>query len=148
VEIKGKDLVEKVQYCETFNECTNTNIQKVFELILSTAVKNNLPQEDLPEMLYFISDMEFDFCTNDAQMTNFEYAKKLFEDHGYTLPRMVFWNVQSRNRQQPVKMNDKGVILVSGCSPRIFTMVASGQFDPAVFMKEVLLSERYAPVCA
>jgi hypothetical protein len=81
-------------------------------------------------------------------MTNFEYAKKLFEDHGYTLPRMVFWNVQSRNRQHPVKMNDKGVILVSGCSPRIFTMVASGQFDPAVFMKEVLLSERYAPICA
>ena len=45
-------------------------------------------------------------------------------------------------------MNDKGVILVSGCTPRIFSMVANGQFDPAAFMKEVLLSERYAPVCA
>ena len=83
-----------------------------------------------------------------ASRQNFEYAKKLFEDHGYKLPQVVFWNVQSRNQQQPVKMNEQGVILVSGCTPRLFSMVASGQFDPAVFMKEVLLSKRYEPICA
>ena len=148
VEIKGNDLVEKVRYCETFNEVANTSIQKVFELILSAAVKNKLPQEDLPETLYFISDMEFDWCTQDAGLTNFEYAKKLFEAHGYRLPKVVFWNVQSRNRQQPVSMNERGVILISGCTPRIFSMVAGGKFDPVLLMKEVLLSERYAPVCA
>lgn len=148
VEIKGRDLVEKVRYCVGFNECANTNIQKVFELILSTAVKNKLPQEEMPETLYFISDMEFDCCANDADLTNFEYAKKLFEDHGYKLPRVVFWNVQSRNQQQPVSMNEQGVILISGCTPRIFTMVASDQFDPVELMKEVLLSKRYEPICA
>ena len=148
VEIKGKDLVEKVQYCETFGECANTNIQKVFELILSTAVKNRLPQEELPETLYFISDMEFDCCTNGAGLTNFEHAKKLFESYGYQLPKVVFWNVQSRNRQQPVSMNEQGVVLISGCTPRIFSIVANGKFDPLQLMKEVLLSERYAPICA
>ena len=148
MEIKGQDLVEKVRYCESFNECSNTNIQKVFELVLSAAVRNKVPQAEMPETLYFISDMEFDCCTVDSGLTNFEYAKKLFEDHGYRLPQIVFWNVQSRNDQQPVSMNDKDVILVSGCTPRIFTMVANGQYDPAAFMKEVLLSERYAPVCA
>ena len=148
VEIKGWDLVEKVQYCASFNEAANTNVLKVFELILATAVKNRIPQGEMPEILYFISDMEFDRCAYDAQLTNFEYAKKLFEDHGYILPKMVFWNVQSRNRQQPVRMNEEGVILVSGWSPRIFKMVAGGQFDPAAFMREVLLSERYATVCA
>ena len=148
VEIRGKDLVEKVQYCETFNECANTNIRKVFELILSTAVRNRLPQEELPETLYFISDMEFDFCAKDAGLTNFEYAKKLFERYGYRLPKVVFWNVQSRNQQQPVHMNEQGVILISGCTPRIFSMAANGKFDPVLLMKEVLLSERYAPICA
>ena len=148
VEIKGKDLVDKVRYCKTFNECANTNIRKVFELILSTAVKNKLPQEELPETLYFISDMEFDSCANDAGLTNFEYAKKLFETYGYRLPKVVFWNVQSRNEQQPVHMNEQGVILISGCTPRIFSMAAGGKFDPVLLMKEVLLSERYAPICA
>lgn len=148
VEIKGKDLVEKVKYCETFNECANTDVQKVFELILSTAVKNRLPQEEMPKTLYVISDMEFDCCARNAELTSFEHAKKLFEDYGYRLPNVVFWNVQSRNRQQPVSMNEQGVILVSGCTPRIFSMVANGRFDPVLLMKEVLLSERYAPICA
>ena len=148
VEIQGRDLVEKVQYCETFNECANTNIQKVFELILSTAVRNRLPQKELPETLYFISDMEFDSCANGSGLTNFEYAKELYEKHGYKLPKVVFWNVQSRNQQQPVRMNEQGVALISGCTPRIFSMVAGGKFDPVLQMKEVLLSERYAPICA
>ena len=148
VEIKGQDLVEKVLYCESFNEVANTDIEKVFRLILSAAVKNALPQEELPKTLYFISDMEFDGAVCNAETTNFEHAKKLFEDYGYKLPQVVFWNVQSRNRQQPVSMNEQGVILVSGCTPRIFSMVANGKFNPVEQMKEVLLSERYAPICA
>ena len=40
VEIKGRDIVDKARYCETFNECANTNIQKVFELVLNAAVRN------------------------------------------------------------------------------------------------------------
>ena len=107
-----------------------------------------MPQKELPETLYFISDMEFDCCADNAELTSFEHAKKLFEDHGYKLPQVVFWNVQSRNRQQPVSMNEQGVILISGCTPRIFSMAASGKFDPVLLMKEVLLGERYAPVCA
>ena len=148
VEIKGRDLVEKVEYCRSFDECENTNLQKVFELVLDTAVRNRLPQEELPETLYVISDMEFDSCAENAEMTNFAYAKKLFDDHGYRLPQVVFWNVQSRRRQQPVRMNEQGVILISGCTPRIFSMVANGQYDPVTLMREVLMSERYAPVCA
>ncbi len=33
VEIKGKDIYEKVKYCETFAECANTDIQAVFDLV-------------------------------------------------------------------------------------------------------------------
>ena len=123
VEIKGRDFAERIRYCKTFNEVTNTNIQRVFELILRTAIKNRLPQSEMPETLYIISDMEFDSCTRDADMTNFEYAKELYKKYGYKLPKIVFWNVQSRNRQVPVKKNEQGVVLVSGNSPQIFSMV-------------------------
>ena len=148
VEIKGQDIVDKARYCETFNECSNTNIQKVFELILNAAIKNHVPQEELPSTLYIISDMEFDYCTNDASLTNFEYAAKLFERAGYKLPNVVFWNVSSRNQQQPVTMNELGVALVSGCSPRIFSMVMEGSLDPFTYMLSVIGSERYAPIAA
>lgn len=148
VEIKGKDIFEKVRYCHQFNEVANTNIQRVFELVLKAAVKNHVPQEEMPSKIFIISDMEFDYCTEDCSLTNFEYAQKLFSEHGYQLPDLVFWNVSSRNRQQPVKINDQGVALVSGCNPRIFSMLKAGILSPYAFMLDVLGSERYAAIVA
>lgn len=148
VRIKGENIFEKVRYCCSYNEVANTNVRKVFELILRAAVKNKVPQSQMPSTLYIISDMEFDCCAKGADITNFEYAKRLFAEAGYQLPRVVFWNVQSRNRQQPVTMNEQGVALVSGCSPRIFGMVTGGNLSPMGYMLEILGAERYAKIAA
>ncbi len=148
VEIKGADIVEKVRYCRSFNEVADTNLQAVFELILRAAVLNHVPQDELPSAVYIISDMEFNSCTRDASLSNFEYAKDLYASHGYKLPRVVFWNVESRNRQQPVKMDEKGVALVSGFTARIFSQVMDGDMDPYKYMMKVLGSGRYAQITA
>ena len=148
VEIKGRDIVEKVRYCKTFDECADTNLQKVFELILRTAVLNRLPQSELPSTLYIVTDMEFNRCTRDASLTNFEYARQLFHSRHYALPRVVFWNVQSRSEQQPVKRNEQGVALVSGCTPRIFSQVMSGEMDPYTNMVNTVCTERYEVIRA
>ena len=102
----------------------------------------------MPEKLYIISDMEFDCCAGNAKVTNFENAKAEFERHGYKLPQIVFWNVNSRNCQQPVKVNDRGVALVSGCSPQIFSMLKEGDLEPYRFMMSVLSSERYERIAS
>ncbi|WP_029319623.1 DUF2828 family protein [Butyrivibrio sp. AE3004] len=148
VEIKGRDIVEKVRYCMGFNECSNTNIEKTFMLILRTAVANRLTQADMPEKLYIISDMEFDYCSGNAEATNFEHAKAEYARYGFKLPQIVFWNVNSRNIQQPVKMNDQGVALVSGCSPQIFSMIKEGNLEPYKFMMSVLMATRYERIAS
>ena len=148
VEVKGRDIVEKLRYCMSFDECANTDLQRTFDLILKTAIQNRAKQEELPEKLYIISDMEFDYCANHAEMTNFEYAKKKFAKYGYKLPQLVFWNVESRNLQQPVTKNEQGVALVSGTSPQIFSMLSEGILDPYFFMLKTLSSERYERICA
>ena len=148
VEIKGGDIAEKVRYCAGFHEVANTNLQGVFELILKTAVKHGVDQEALPKKIYIVSDMEFDCCMDNTDTTNFEYARSMFEQHGYRLPQVVFWNVASRNTQQPVTKNEQGVALVSGCTPRLFSMVAGGVASPYTIMREVIESERYAPISA
>ena len=148
VRIKGKDFVDRVAYCRSFNEIANTNIQAVFMLILNTAVEYNMTQADMPELIYIISDMEFDSCAEGAGLTNFEFAKQQYESHGFRLPQIVFWNVQSRQQQVPVKINDRGVALVSGTSPVIFKMAMSNEMDPYHFMMKVIGSERYAPITA
>ena len=148
VEVQGRDIVDKLTYCVSFNECANTDLQRTFDLILKTAIQNKAKQEEIPEKLYIISDMEFDCCANHAEMSNFECAKKKFAKHGYRLPQIVFWNVNSRNQQQPVTKNEQGVALVSGASPQIFSMLSEGILDPYSFMLETLSSERYERICA
>ncbi len=148
IEIKGRDIVEKVRYCMEFNECNNTDIEKTFKLMLKTAVENKLSQADIPEKLYIISDMEFDSCAGNAEATNFEHAKATYAKYGFKLPQIVFWNVNGRSKQQPVKMNEQGVALVSGCSPQIFSMLKDGNLEPYKFMMSVLSSARYERIAA
>ena len=148
LEIKGDNFIEHLEYLLTFNKVAGTNIEALFDLILNCAIKNKLPQEELPETLYIISDMEFNACIHNASMTNFENAKLRFEACGYKLPKIIFWNVASRNRNQAVEMNEEGVALVSGCSPRLFSMATSGELSPYKMMMEVLSSKRYENIKA
>jgi len=148
VKIEGRDIAEKVRYCSQFGEVANTDLRKVFELILNAALKNGVPSEELPKRLYIISDMEFDNCVEGGDITNFEYARKLFHDNGYELPQVIFWNVASRNRQVPVRKNDVGAALVSGFTPRLFSMMTQGELSPYAFMMDVLSKERYRDISA
>lgn len=151
VEIKGEDILDKVRYCCGYNEVANTDIQQVFELILNAAKRNRVPQEELPKKLYIVSDMEFDCCAKGADLTNFAYAHRLFKEAGYRLPDVVFWNVASRHRQQPVTMNEQGVALVSGCTPRLFSLIAGDDLaalTPYQIMLDILGSERYEKIAA
>ena len=148
IEIQGETFADRLRYVANFNEIADTNLEAVFDLILNAAVRNNVPQEELPSTLYLISDMEFNCCVRNADATNFENAKAKFAAYGYQLPKIVFWNVQSRNIQQPVTQNEQGVALVSGCTPRIFSMVSDGVLSPLGYMMEVLGAERYGKIAA
>ncbi len=148
VEIKGTDLYEQVRYAASHNEVANTNIQKTFEVLLEAAITKGAKQNELPDTLYIISDMEFDVCTQDASLTNFQYAKALYAQHGYQLPKLVYWNVASRAQQMPVTMNEVGTALVSGCNPRLFEMILQDNLNPYMIMRQVLDAERYARIVA
>lgn len=111
---------------------------------IETVAKYKIPVKST----YLISDMEFNACVRNASVSNFASAKRRFAEHGYRLPQIVFWNVASRNSNQPVTKNEQGVALVSGCTPRLFSMVTSGDLSPYSVMMEVIESERYAKISA
>ena len=143
IKINGNNFVEKARHVASFCQIANTNLEAVFDLILSTAVKYHLKQKEIPDRLLIISDMEFDMCVANAKVSNFENAKNKYAKYGYNLPQVTFWNANSLSRQQPVKLNEQGVILVSGSSPNIFDMVIQGDINPYEFMLKVINSERY-----
>ena len=144
---KCKSLREKIEVALRYNEVANTNVKAVFELILKTAVKSKMKQSDLPQNVLIISDMEFDTCGGRALNERlFETIGREYAKHGYKLPRLVFWNVNSRTGTIPVKENDLCVALVSGFSANIAKMVLSGKTDAYECLLEQLNSDRYAPI--
>ncbi|MCR5322775.1 MAG: DUF2828 family protein [Lachnospiraceae bacterium] len=148
IELKGKTFADRLRYAASFSEVANTDLEAVFDIILKTAVDHKVSQDELPARLIIISDMEFDACVQNASMVNFKNAEKKYAEKGYKLPEIVFWNVASRNRQQPVKQNEQGVALVSGVTPRLFSMIAGGELSPYKFMMDIINGERYAKIAA
>ena len=92
--------------------------------------------------------MEFDACVDDASKTVFERARKRYAACGYRLPKVVFWNVAARHAHVPVTQNEQGAALVSGVTPRIFSMVAGNAASPYDLMLEILSGERYRKITA
>lgn len=122
----------------------NTDIAKVFDLILDTAVASGASQDEIPAKIIIVSDMEFDEGTGRADETIFEKARKKFQSYGYKIPNVVFWNVDSRNANTPVRHNEQGVALVSGLTPQIFKQILLKEFTtPLDMMLETLYDDRY-----
>lgn len=141
VKIKGKSLREDLDILGKYDECSNTNIKAVFELILKTAKENKMKQEDLPKNILVLSDMEFDSGARNIPLMS-EVAQ-LYAESGYELPKLCYWNICSRSNAIPVKENKNGIVLVSGFSPAVIKMVLSAKIDPYEALVETLNGERY-----
>lgn len=149
---KCKTLFDKLRTCNAYDECSNTNIEATFDLVLKTAVQNNLSQEEIPNLL-IVSDMEFDGATtigwrgDESQyVTLFQHIEDKFKAHGYKLPKLIFWNVMSRTGTIPMKENAAGVGLVSGFSTNVVKAVLSDELDPYTAIVKILNSSRYEAV--
>jgi hypothetical protein len=123
----------------------NTNLVAAFEKILSTARANNVPQEEMPETLLILSDMQFDQCVRHDDSALQSLARQ-YEVAGYNLPKVVFWNLQARDNA-PVNFDQTGTALVSGFSPSILKAILANdmeQFTPRSIMLKTIMNDRYA----
>ena len=136
-EVKGKTIREKINNIPSI--IANTDIDKAFELLLTTAEENGLNQTDLPSHILIISDMEFDEGTYTEEGTNFEGWKKAFKRVGYKLPKIIFWNVAGNVRGLPVTKFDNDVAMVSGFSTNILeNLLTLKEYNPVDVMLEKL----------
>ena len=106
---------------------------------------NELRQNDLPKSVIIFSDMEFDVCG--GKRTNYEVIKEKFEAAGYEAPRIIFWNLNGRIGNLPVRYNEQWTALVSGFSPSIMTSLLGGEvMSPLKIMMDILNSDRYRDI--
>lgn len=140
VKLAPGTLYDKVLQTKAYDECSNTDIAKVYKLLLKVALSNKVKPEDMIKRVIIISDMEFDYAVDN--MSTFESFKEMYTLAGFEMPELVFWNVASRNGTLPVTMNEKNVKLISGSSNKVMDIVMNNiTKDPYQFMLEAL--ERY-----
>lgn len=152
VEITGTNLREKYNSIMSKSIVDDTNLEAAFELILDRAVRNHVAPDEMPMSLVVISDMQINHCVNgvnNGRMTFFDDMKLRFEAAGYTIPHVVFWNVNAQNPTFHAAKDSAGVSLVSGYSPAIFkTVMDNLNKTPMDLMLEVLNSDRYKDIAA
>lgn len=142
--IKGHDLVSKVLNLMKADWGMNTNLEATIELVLERAIMFDIVADDMPTHLIIISDMEFDACARYDESV-FKMINRRFEEAGYKMPSIVFWNVNGRVGNVPVNKRDKGVLLVSGASQNVVNFILKKSYDDLMgLVREVVDSERYS----
>ena len=145
-EIKGKDLWTILRNMDMSGWSMDTNLEAAFEKVLNTCVENNLSQEEVPASIIVISDMEINRCEHSG-WSFYEAMQNRYRTHGYEIPNVVFWNVNSRSDVYHADSQRKGVQLVSGQSASTFnTLMKSIGMTPTEYMLSVINSERYQPI--
>lgn len=141
--LKGETLAQKISSLDYNDWGSSTNLKGAFEHVLEIGVKNHVAPDDMPKSLIVISDMEIDYC-GDRSWTFYDQMKDLYANNGYTIPNIVFWNVNSRHDVFHADKNRRGVQLCSGQSVTVFKqLLESIGLNPVEMMMKVVNSERY-----
>lgn len=144
--LNGK-LNDRYRQLQSADWGMSTNLEAVFNLVLNQAVKFNLPESEMPTTILIMSDMEFNSATR-ARNSALDMIRENYESAGYKMPKLVFWNIQSRNGGNfPVQVGDNGTALVSGFSPAILKSLLTGEdMSPIGIMNKTVHSARYEAI--
>lgn len=140
------DLKSRYRQLERAEWGMSTNLEATFDMVLEQAIKHNVPAEEMPTCILIMSDMQFNAAT-ELRYTAIEMIKAKYKNADYEMPKVVFWNLASRNDNFPVTADENGTALVSGFSPSILKTVLTGNaMNPVQIMLDTLNTPRYEPI--
>lgn len=163
VEFNGIDIYDKFCRARQADWAMNTNIEAVFNLLLTTALREGVKKSEMPETLYIFSDMEFDRCITTGPASRDRYGSytsprisseshmetllegiaRKWAANGFELPRVVFWNLNARHENIPA-MGGR-FSYVSGFSMSMVEQILGGE-DGYSLMMRVLDGVRYSVI--
>jgi len=164
-------FVEKARYIKQRQiNAQNTDIWKMFQMILDVILKNDIPPESVEDMVLAIfSDMQIDSA---VQYTNLAYGAQpnidnylmslhervetMFRQAGmtskfhapYPVPHILFWNLR-KTSGFPVLSTKKNVSMMSGFSSTLLNVLCEKgvselkEFTPRKMLTDLLNNERY-----
>jgi hypothetical protein len=127
-----------------------THLISAFDLLLKLARQNNVPQENMPDAMVVLTDMNFN--EHGAKNTyRYDAICSLASTYGYEPPKVIFWNLNRNSNGKPPMVgqaDQRGLVVISGFSTKILTGL-KGALDGEVLISQdtilldVLLKDRY-----
>lgn len=146
IKINDGTLFERYNQIKNISWGGSTNLQAVFDIILSKSEEHNLSDEDSPDTIIIISDMQFDNIEQNNN-TNFDEIESKYASYNRKRPKIIFWNVNGLSTDFPVTIDDNGTVMLSGASPSALkSVLSSSKFDSVSILKETLYSDRYKQI--
>lgn len=147
LKVEGQDLRSKIEFVRDMKLGGNPDLQKVFDLILQSAMIGNLKKDQMIKRVFVFSDMEFYQAANQSNHpeTDYQAITRKFAEKGYSMPEVVFWNLRN-SKVTPVVANQPGVVLVSGYSKNLMTLFLEDLGDdvnPEKLMEKAIAGEEY-----
>jgi hypothetical protein len=154
VDLSGcKNLSARVEKTRSAPWGGSTNLEATFKLILNTAMKYGVRQEDMPTKVLIFSDMQFNNIggyrdnTDWTKPTAFQMIDAMYANAGYTRPEIIFWNLNARYGNLPVSFGAGGTAMVTGFSPAIMKSILAAteipEVTPLSMMLDTIGVERY-----
>lgn len=145
-DLKGLSLEDKV-YAVKREVGYNTDLRVAFEQIISRAKTLELTDDQMPDKIILISDMQFDLANPGYNETAYQSVLSMYRNAKYTMPHVIFWNVQGMSTAFPVTRSEIGVCMVSGFSQNLLNSVLRGNItNPHDVMMQTLNSDRYSQI--
>lgn len=140
------DVIQRAFQLQKSNWMMDTNIEAALKKILEIAVKGQVSSAEMPSALVIVSDMQFNACVDNSDESYMEMMTRMYEEAGYKIPSVVFWNMNGVKSNIPVRHTDKGTALISGYSPNVLKAVLTGnlaEISPEKIMLNAIMSPRY-----
>jgi hypothetical protein len=140
------DLISRYRQLQRADWGMSTNLEATFKMVLDQAVKHKVPTIEMPTAILIMSDMEFNSAV-DRNHRALDMIRSNYEQAGYEMPKVIFWNLCSRHNNFPVQAGENNTALISGFSPSILKSVLAGEvMNPVNIMLKALNVERYSMV--
>lgn len=142
--VTGNTLFDRIQSLKGAPWGGSTDFIAAMNQIVQLGVRNKIPAEKMPNRLIVVSDMQFNIASEGNFETNYQSLVKEFQQSGYPVPHLVFWNVRGSITDFPALSDDFNVSLVSGFSIDVLKAVLSGEnLTPFQTMMMAILDARY-----
>ena len=126
----------------------NTQYDRIFKSLLNTAIKYKVTPQDMPKAILLVTNKSIKETFMDYDNTSlYTDIQKLYENYGYTLPKLVYWSLDKSINVFYTDTTLKNTTIISGYISKTYNKVLDSLTkNPYDIMLDTLNSDRYKDI--